>query len=589
MIKTFLKQLSWTWRKKLFYKLLLLLVGSLVEIFAIGSVLPFLSVIMNPAAIQNYPIISDILHIIGIVSDDTKILSIALIFCSLALLAGITRIYILYTIQKTSFELGADISGQVFLSVLTKDYETHLSRNSGDIINTITTKVSEIIFYIIAPMLTLANSLIVSLVIIIGIIFIVPLGAVVGLGLCGFLYLIINKKNRNQLYNLSKEAANASTNEVKIVQETLGSIRDIIIDNSQNKRHNDFIRNTKILRSSQRRIAFLGQAPRYFIEALGMVTIAALAFFYSTPENRDSIIPVLAALALGMQRLLPNLQQTYQSYTTIKGAEASFYDVLKIWDDKRSTLGNNPIVENLRFENELTLNAISFNYGEDGNSVIKDLTISIRKGSKIGIIGQTGSGKSTLIDMIMGLIEPKSGNISVDSIIINNENLSSWQAKIAHVPQNLYLKDGSITENIAFGVPTKDIDQSRVIEAAEIAQISETISKLPKKFDTQIGENGLQISGGQRQRLGIARALYKRAEVLILDEATSALDNSTEKALMMQLNKLSSNLTIIKIAHRLHTLESCELIIDLDSKVDNQNYVILSKEEFFTLNPREND
>ena len=225
----------------------------------------------------------------------------------------------------------------------------------------------------------------------------------------------------------------------------------------------------------------------------------------------------------------------------------------------------------ITFAKEIVLDNISFSYSADAQPILQDLSLTIPKGSRIGFIGETGSGKSTLLDIIMGLLQPTSGALKIDGDRIDSSNLRAWQKHVAHVPQSIFLADGTIAENIAFGLPLDQIDEVRVRQAAEQAQIHDIIEKLPNGYQTIVGERGVRLSGGQRQRLGIARAIYKQADVIIFDEATSALDNETEKAVMEAIDQLSNELTILVIAHRLSTLKNCTQIIKLpDGQIFNR-------------------
>jgi len=299
------------------------------------------------------------------------------------------------------------------------------------------------------------------------------------------------------------------------------------------------------------------------MEALGMLLIAALA--YSLAQQVDGIakaIPILGALALGAQRLLPVLQQAYGSWTQINSGQASLKDTLELLDQPLPDYANQSITQ-LPFNQSIILRQLRFRYGEQAPYVLNQLNLTITKGSRIGFIGTTGSGKSTLLDIVMGLLQPTNGLLEIDGQPIAPANYRAWQSHIAHVPQAIFLADSTIEENIAFGIPRDQIDHSRVQQAAQQAQISESIESWPKQYQTFVGERGIRLSGGQRQRIGIARALYKQADVIIFDEATSALDGETEQAVMQAIESLSKELTLLIIAHRLTTLKSCTQIVEL--------------------------
>ena len=297
-----------------------------------------------------------------------------------------------------------------------------------------------------------------------------------------------------------------------------------------------------------------------------MLLIAALA--YMLAQQVDGIakaIPVLGALALGSQRLLPVLQQAYSSWSGILSSQVSLQDTLVLLDQPLPDYADQSHAKPMPFQHQISLNHVSFRYSPQTPYVLSNLNLTIGKGSRIGLIGVTGSGKSTLLDIIMGLLQPTEGTFKIDDQTSTVTNHRAWQAHIAHVPQAIFLADSSIEENIAFGVPKSQIDQVRVRQAANKAQIADVVESWPKQYQTIVGERGIRLSGGQRQRIGIARALYKQADVIIFDEATSALDTETEEAVMKAIEGLSSDLTLLIIAHRLTTLRNCTQIVELDN------------------------
>ena len=300
------------------------------------------------------------------------------------------------------------------------------------------------------------------------------------------------------------------------------------------------------------------------MEALGTVLIATLAYTLAQqPDGVAKAIPVLGALALGSQRMLPVLQQAYAAWANIQSGQTSLQDTLELLEQPLPDYADRAAAEPLPFRQQISLNKISFRYSLQTPWVLNELDLVIERGSRVGFIGTTGSGKSTLLDIIMGLLQPTSGTLEIDGLRISPENYRGWQAHIAHVPQAIFLADSTIEENIAFGQPNEKIDHERVKKAARQAQIADIIESWPEKYKTTVGERGVRLSGGQRQRIGIARALYKQADVIIFDEATSALDNETEEAVMQAIESLSSDLTILIIAHRLTTLKKCTRIVEL--------------------------
>jgi ABC-type bacteriocin/lantibiotic exporter with double-glycine peptidase domain len=386
----------------------------------------------------------------------------------------------------------------------------------------------------------------------------------------GTIYMVVVLATKNALVRDSQRVNDKTNQVIKALQEGLGGIRDVLIDGAQDV-YCKVYRNADLpLRRATANIAIIGGCPRYILEALGMVLIAVLAYTLAdTPTGIANSIPILGALALGAQRLLPVLQQAYSSWTAMCGGQASLIETLKLLDQPLPPHADAALPAAMPFKDCITLNSLAFRYTENTPWVLKPgLNLSIKKGSRIGFIGTTGSGKSTLLDIIMGLLEPTKGSFVVDKVRITRQNQRGWQARIAHVPQTIFLGDKSIEENVAFGVPVEKIDHARVRQAAKKAQIAQTIESWDEQYKTVVGERGVKLSGGQRQRIGIARALYKQADVIVFDEATSALDSNTEGEVMEAIESLGHEITVLLVAHRLTTLKNCTQIVELaDGKI----------------------
>jgi ATP-binding cassette subfamily B protein len=391
-----------------------------------------------------------------------------------------------------------------------------------------------------------------------------PIIALAAFGGFGLIYALIIRLTRKRLLTNSQTVARESVRVIKSLQEGLGGIRDVLIDGSQ-ATYCDIYRNAdQPSRRAQGNNSFISYGPRYGMEALGMLLIAALA--YTLAQQDDGVaksIPVLGALALGAQRLLPVLQQAYGSWSGIRSGQVSLQDTLELLDQPLPDYADQPHAKPMPFQHQISLKQVSFRYSSQTPYVLSGLNLTIDKGSRLGLIGVTGSGKSTLLDIVMGLLQPTDGNLKIDNQVVTATNHRAWQAHIAHVPQVIFLADSTIEENIAFGLPKSQIDQVRVRQAANKAQIADVVESWPEQYQTIVGERGIRLSGGQRQRIGIARALYKQADVIIFDEATSALDNETEQAVIQAIEGLSKDLTLLIIAHRLTTLRNCTQIVEL--------------------------
>ena len=561
-------------RKKFLFLLIIMLLASFAEILSIGAVLPFLGVLTNPEHIFMLTIMKPAIHILNLNKPEDLLLPVTVLFGLMAIAAGGMRLLLLWSSTKLSFSTGADFGIDIYRRTLYQNYAAHCARNSSEIINGITGKSNTVIYGVILPILTLISSGVMLIAILVLLFVINPFVACIAFSGFGFIYLMIITLTRKQLIINSRNVADQSTSVVKALQEGLGGIRDVLIEGSQ-EFYSQIYRNADFfMRRAQGNNLFISQSPRYVMEALGMVLIASLA--YSLERESDGIvkaIPILGALALGAQRLLPVLQQAYSSWSTIQANRASLEDVLKLLKQPLPLHINQDFSHTLAFNSSIKLKKISFRYGAKSPNILNRINLTIKKGDRVGFIGPSGSGKSTLLDIIMGLLQPTDGKIEIDNQAITFKNQRSWQKYIAHVPQSIYLSDGSVEENIAFGIPKEKIDFSRVKQSAEQAQIKEMIEALPLKYKTLVGERGILLSGGQRQRIGIARALYKKAEVIIFDEATSALDNKTEKEVMKAIEGLSDKITVLIIAHRISTLKNCDYFFKIaNSKIVRRNF-----------------
>ena len=583
-LKTLWRHLTKRRQKQFSLLLILMIIASLAEIISIGAVLPFLGILTDPDQVYQHPLMQPVIQILALTEPKQLILPLTILFITAALLAGVIRLTLLYAMTRLSYATGADLSINIYRRTLYQAYEVHVSRNSSEVINGIITKTNTVIGGVISPTLSLISSIIL-LVGIMGALFAInptiALSASIGFGL---LYWMVIRYTKTHLKDNSQTIADQSTQMIKSLQEGLGGIRDVLIDGTQ-QFYCKLYRNADLpLRRASGNNQFIGGSPRYAMEAIGMTLIAGLAYLMTQQEGgMVTAIPVLGALALGAQRLLPALQQAYASYSTIKGSKSSFEDVLNLLDQPLPEYADQPLPEPIPFAKEIKLNNLNFRYAEDSPWVLKNINLSLKKGSRIGFIGVTGSGKSTLLDIIMGLLPATEGGLIIDNQTVNNQNRRAWQAHIAHVPQNIYLSDSTIEENIAFGIAKELIDHQRVKKAAQQAQIAELIEGWKDGYQTFVGERGIRLSGGQRQRIGIARALYKQANVLIFDEATSALDNDTEQAVMDAIEGLGQEVTMLIIAHRLTTLKGCNRIVKLDK---NNTINILNYKEILKLNDK---
>jgi len=545
---------------------LLMIVASFAEVLSIGAVLPFLGVLTAPEKIFALDLAQPFITVLQIPSAQDLLLPFTLVFIMAAVFAGLARIALLWAQTWLSMAIGADFSVQVYERTLYQPYSLHVSRNSSEILAG-ARKAQDLVAYIVQPMLLVVSSIVILVAVIATLLLIQPFIALAAFLGFGLIYAVVVSITKRRIAHNSQTIAAQQGKVTKAIQEGLGGIRDVLIDGTQpvySKLYKDaFLPWQRALASNQ----VVGGSPRFGVEALGMVLIAGLAYVLAAASGvaggATNAIPVLGALALGAQRLLPVLQQIYNAYITIRGNQASTQDALNLLDQPMPEYAHAPPARPMAFNTSLTLKDFGFRYTPQGPWVLRQLNLEIPKGSRVGFVGVTGSGKSTLLDLVMGLLSPSEGALLIDNTALTPINTRGWQAHISHVPQAIFLSDTSIAENIAFGVPPEQIDLYRVKQAAQQAQIAQTIEGWRNGFDTLVGERGVRLSGGQRQRIGIARALYRRANVIIFDEATSALDNETEAAVMQAVETLGRDITILIIAHRLTTLRNCDLIVEL--------------------------
>ena len=549
------------------FVLLLMFFASFAEIMSVGAVLPFLGVITDPIQVYENPTMQSIIRFLGVTGPDELALPITLVFIGATLFSGGIRLLLLYVTTRLSYGTGHDLSADVYRRTLYQNYSVHVARNSSEVINGIIVKTSTVISGVLTPILTLISSLII-MVGIIGLLcfinFIVAVTAFFGFGVLyiGVIYYTREKINVNSL-----TIAQQSTSIVKALQEGLMGIRDVILHDSQEVYLRVYREADLSLRRASGDNLFIRGCPRFAMESIGMVLIAVIAYFMTQGSNQISnSLPVLGALALGAQRLLPVMQQAYVAFTAVKGSKASLEDINRLLEQPIPSYAGHQLPKPIPFNREISLENVSFRYLQDEPWVLRSINLNLKKGSRTGVIGVTGSGKSTLFDLIVGLFLPTEGQIKVDGEVINEQNARSWRVHIAHVPQDIYLSDNSILQNIAFGVPLDQIDFEKVKKSAWSAQVHDLIESWDMQYETSVGEHGIRLSGGQRQRIGIARALYKDADVLIFFYATSALDNKTEKSVVESIEGLDKELTVLIIAHRLSTLKNCDEIIEVCNK-----------------------
>lgn len=551
-------------RAQLALTILLTLASAFAELVTIGAVLPVLAIAASPETVTTIPLLSSILTPLTALTGGNQIIAAALLLVVSAVAATMIRLLLTWTSSQFAFGLMQDLVMTVFARSLYQPYSWYVQQNSAAIVSSLD-KISLVIFGVVSPGIQAATSAITALCLV-GFLFLLdPFVALVAAVSLGLVYGVLTLVSSRTLRRVSEELAYLRTARVQAVQESLGGIRDILLEHSQPVVRENLNRIEDRVRRDLAVSGFIQLAPRPVIEGAAVIVVALLAVWISTqPGGLLAAVPTLGAIAIGAQRLMPMAQAVYLGWAGYSTHADSIGDLVALLDMPQESAAPEGAPEPVTFEQRIEMREVLFRYA-DGTAALCGVNIQVAKGECVGIIGRTGSGKSTLVDVLMGLLAPTEGELLVDGIPVSGARVSGWRARIAHVPQSIFLRDASVAENVAFGSTKVSVDDERLRDAAARAGLLEFIDDLPEGFSTVVGERGIRLSGGQRQRIGIARALYKQADLLILDEATSALDSETEAAVMGSVASLGANLTIVLIAHRLTTVAMCDRVYRLDS------------------------
>ena len=568
-IKKLLQLLSFRERRQAFLLLILIFIMALLDMLGVASIFPFMTVLTNPELIETNLILKTIYKhskIFGVENKQQFLTYIGLfmfmmIVISLAFKA-ITTYAIISFVRIREYTIGK----RLVEGYLHQPYSWFLSRNSAEIGKTILSEVGQVIGFGILPLMELIAKSMITIAIIFLLILVDPkLALIVGFTL-GLAYLIIYYLIRSYLNLIGNKRLKNNELRFVAVSEAFGATKEVKVSGLEQAYINRFSESAYIFAKTTASSQIIAQLPRYILEGIAIGGVILIMLYrMSQTGDFNTIIPIFSLYIFAGYRLMPALQQIYASFTNLAFVGPSLDKISNdIKNLKKYNLNENKEVVSLN--KTISLKNITYNYPNVSRPALKNINLNIPAKSTIGLVGTTGSGKTTMVDIILGLLEVEKGTLEVDGKIINFKNNRSWQSSIGYVPQHIYLADDSIAANIAFGVPIENINQEKIEKVSKISNLHKFVNEeLPKKYQTKIGERGVRLSGGQRQRIGIARALYHNPEVLILDEATSALDNQTEKAVMEAVNNLSKNITIILIAHRLNTVKNCDIIFQLEN------------------------
>jgi len=561
-----------------------------LEVIGVASILPFMQLVAEPNAIEQSRWLSSIFTLFQFENHTSMLIYFGI---GIIILIGVTNLFSIFTIwlqYKYSWDIAHGIGVRLLRTYLNKPYHYFLNKNSSELQTYIISEVNTLVGGVIIPLIELISRSFVSLVIFALLLLVDPKISLVMFGGLGGAYVLIYLSRQGFLKRIGKHRIEMNILRYKSLGELLTGIKTVMVYNEQSFFYDRYEEASKEFCDVQPRYNLILAAPKYLLEFLAFGSILGITvYLFISTGNIQSALPRLSLYAVAGYRLLPALQKAFAAAAKFKHNSPVLE---KLYEDLVSSLRNNPNLKPskklLPFKQNIELTNVKFLYEETEYTVIKDLNLSIPKGQTVAFIGSTGSGKTTLVDLIVGLHQPVSGSLKVDHQKLTLDNIKSWQNNIAYVPQEVFLFDDTVLKNIILGNKGEATDFDLLKEACQMADIYDFIvNELPDAFETKIGERGIRLSGGQRQRLGLARALYRQPNVLILDEATSALDSITEKGIIESLRFLPKKLTTIIIAHRLSTVRHADCIYFLREGIihahGNYESLIHSNETFKTM------
>ena len=555
-------------RKRACLLLLLILMMALLDMIGVASILPFMAVLTNPSLVDTNLFLNFLFKtsaIFGVSNNQQFLIILGLLVFTMIVVSLLFKAITTYAMLRFMRMREYSIGKRLVEGYLNQPYSWFLDRNSAELGKNILSEVTQILANSIMPFMEIISKGTVSIAIITFLIIVdTKIALIVGFLFSG-LYFLIFFSIKGYLKRIGKERLESNKSRFLVINEAFGAAKEIKVSGLEKTYVNLFSNPAYTFARTTAVQGVIAQIPRYILEMLAFGGILLIILYKMTQAgNFNSIIPIFSLYIFAGYRLMPAIQQIYASFTSLTFAAPALE---KLYNDliNLKSINLNQDKGILPLNKSIKLKNIHYNYPNTSRVSLKNINIDIPAKSIVGFVGSTGSGKTTLVDIILGLLEAQKGTLKIDEKVITEENTRSWQRSIGYVPQYIYLKDDSIDANIAFGASFENISQKAVERASKIANLHNfVVEELPKQYQTTIGERGVRLSGGQRQRIGIARALYHNPQVLILDEATSALDNETEKAVMDSINNLSKDVTIILIAHRLNTLRNCDIIFKLD-------------------------
>jgi len=584
-------------QKKIIYLQLLILLTALMEVLSLFAIAPFVSILVDFEVINREGYISNIYSYLGFESPRIFLFFFALLFLCILYISNLTHMLTIWLVTTNSVKMGTTLGTRMYSFYLNREWLFHVKNNSAQLINKIAQESDRITLGIILPAILMIAKLAVSLFIVTAMIIYNPLVALIVGVILGTCYFTIWTIIKTTIMKNGIIVTLAQEKRFKLMSEGFGGVKELLISGRQGFFSNLFKHKSDEWANSVGRNQALSQIPRFIIELIAFSIIVGFILFITSIKNENnfiSLLPVLSIYVLGGLKLLPAFQAIFTYLTSMKSNISAYDNIRQNMIDCKEEEINESILKKdteisiemdlkkeLRFQNVYFKN---LKKKKKNNYVVSDLNFSIKKNQTTGIVGKSGSGKSTIIDLIVGLISPDSGKIFIDDKNLMENNKHFWQKNISLVSQSIFLSDSTIRENIAFGITSDKIDDDQVYAVLERSQLKEYVNQLPDGINTIIGEHGVQLSGGQRQRVGIARSLYSNSKLIIFDEATSSLDGLTEAAIIKSINDIQNAKTIVIVAHRLASVKKCHKIYFVDSGkiIDSGTYQeLVDKNELF--------
>lgn len=546
----------------------LMMIAAVLEVIGIGIIPAFVAVVANPQKVMEHKYVGSVVKYLNIKNPRELLIFMSIGLISIFLIKNTYTLFFRYVEAKFIYNRRYSFSHKLMTAYMHAPYTFYLERNTTELLRNTTNEVDLMINSVMRPTLIILKEFIMGTSVIVFLVLIEPLitliVAVVLGGLAGiFLFL-----TQNRMKTIGREAQRYRREMLRAARQGFGGIKDARVLN----RENEFI---EIFRSMARKSSrlqqnrvFISMIPKPMIETLavtGVILIALLMVLQGRPI--ENVVPILTLFAVAIIRLMPAIQQITQTLTDIRyhlpSVNAVYDDLMYLRPFNKQFEKDRRKKDKLELKNNITINNIFYQYSNSSEQAINGISLTIPHGKAIAFVGASGAGKTTIVDVLLGLLEPQQGEILVDGKNIY-ESISAWQRNIGYIPQFIYLGDESLRQNIAFGLSDKIIDEEEVLRTVKLAQLEELVAQLPEGLDTRVGERGTRLSGGQRQRVGIARALYNNPQVLVMDEATSALDNITEQQIIDSIENLKGERTVIMIAHRLTTVMNCDMLYFMD-------------------------